>query len=283
MKKTYQQKILILAGLSFASGFALAVEPPADGDANRPAPPEIEYPEVDPVVPDVRDRLSVLQAELAEARETLVASLADASEEERAEAVAAFRAENAVLVAQIQDLAAELRENAGEYRPERPEIPEVPAEVDEARGELAVLEAELSESRAAVLAELPEDASPAEVAAAIAQWRQANADQVADAEALRGIVNDWSADVRSGRAEDRPDADPALVERREAFQATAQEMRHAREELRLNLRDASEEDRAALIEAFREERREAMQERRDLRRMERNTGGDAGGSRRPGA
>ncbi len=283
MKKSYHQKILIFAGMTLATGLTLAVEPPVDEVPDRPAPPEIEYPTPEPAIPGLREQLTALQSELAEARSALTEELADASDEERAEAIAAFRAENARIIGQIQDLAAELRESFAEYRPERPEIPEVPGEVEDARAELSVLEAELSESRDAALAGLPEDATPADVAAAIVEWRESNADKVADAEELRAIVAEWSSEVRADRQDGRPEVDPALVERREAFRANAQEMRQAREALRDDLRDAPEEDRAAMIRAFVEERREAMQERHDIRRMERTGGGDGGGSRRPGA
>ncbi len=281
MKRAHQQKILILAAITLASGVARAVAFPAGGEPNRPAPPEIEYPAPDPDVTGLREQLTALQSALAEAREALTKSLTGVAEDERAEAITAFREENAGIIAQIQDLAAELRESFSDYRPERPEVPEIPVEVHDARVGLSLLEAELRESREAALAELPEDASPADVAAAIGTWREANAGKVADAEALRGIVADWSGEVRAERREAPPDVDPALVERREAFRAKAQEMRQAREVLRDDLRHAPEEERDALLEAFMEQRREAMLERRDLRRMERTTDGD-GGNRRPG-
>ncbi len=237
---------------------------------------------LDPVIADLRAELANLQAELAEKRRDLIASLEGVSEDERMAELTRFRVDNAELIAGIHELSADLRDAVREYRPGRPDVPAVPNEILAARRELSVLRAELAESRAAALSDLGEDASAEDIAAALAAWREANKESIDEAADLQAEINDWFAENRSVRRGPPADVDPELAERRNAFRESAHAMREERAELRSKLRDAeSVEDRKELMEEFGAKQRELMKERREIRRLERLSR-DADGDRRPG-
>lgn len=275
------RKILsILTGIAvLSSGLAFA-QGARHGHDEVPRP-EPTRPVFDPDIAELRASLAGLQAELAGNRRDLVVSLEGASVEERRIALSQFREENAALVAEIQLLAESIRDSVAEYRPERPERPSVPEEIVASRQELAGLRSELAESRATVLSGLGEDATRDEIAEALAEWREENAETIEKASDLQSVIDAWFAENRPAQRGPRHEVDPDLAERRMNFRESARAMRENRAAAREQMRDATAEEREALIKQLREQQRDLLEERRDLRRMER-LHRDPGGDRRPG-
>jgi DNA repair exonuclease SbcCD ATPase subunit len=239
-----------------------------------PLPPEVQV---------LREELQALRADLHAARGELIESLGpDATREEVQAALAAWHEANAAAIAEVQTLAAEIREIVQASRPDRPvrpvQPPAVPDEILALRTELTDLRKELGESREAAVAGLTD---PAEIRAAMLAWREANAEAIA-------AMNDLAAEIRAWFQANRPvragrDVGPAMTAMRERFQQNAGEMRQAREQLGAQLRGAATaEERQAIVEQFREDQRQLMQERKELRRQERLDGDIPGGARRPG-
>jgi hypothetical protein len=127
-----------------------------------------------------------------------------------------------------------------------------------------------------------EGATPEEIAAAVAVWREENSATISEIQDLNQDLAVWAQTNRPDRPE-RPET-PEEADRRAEFLQNARELGDARKGLSEDMRGASNpEDRQAMMEEFRQNQREKMEEQKEIRRQQRVSGeSDATGSRRPG-
>jgi len=230
----------------------------------------------------LQSELRTLRDELRASRDAVLEALGeDATTEDRIAAIQDWQTENEIDLETVRELANDLRSALEEYRPERPDAPGMNPEVIALRENLETLRTTLQESRDAALAVLGEDATEEEIETAIAEWREANADQIAAVESARDELKTWFKENRP----DRPGRgiSAKMKERQAAFRAQAMQLKEARQALREQLSnpDLTEEERQAIIEEHREEHRTMMQEIKELRRNQRRGGDNTGGDRRP--
>ena len=261
--------LIILLALGLGVGVSQAQQE-GPGGTNDPAG-DYDVPEEIQVV---RAELDALKAELKTSRDALLDELEaiGATREEKIVALAEWRVANEDTIAQIQDLAEQLKALVDEYRPDRIEIP---AWIQEKRDELRTLRQQLAESRRAAILAL-EDPTDAEIRAAIEAWRAENVDLIAQTRALAEEIRTWFQENRPFRPAPGGDYE-GMTQRRKQFRQNIQSMRQLREQLMdPNL---SEED----CDRIREQQRTLLQERKELMRQKRIHEGDAGGDRRPEA
>jgi len=230
----------------------------------------------------LHNEVQALRETLKESRDALIAELGnEATAAEKIAALALWREENSVTIDELRTLSQELWALIRENRPDGrwAEIPEV---VLTMREELKDARLALAESRREAILALGEDPTDEAVREAIAAWREANADALADVQSLAMELRDWFRDNRPQRPV-RPHS-PAMVQRRAEFRDNVAEMRQNRRELAQKMGDPelTPEARREIMQQFREEQRALLQERKALKRQERIDQGGGSGDRRPG-
>lgn len=254
--------------------------PPENMPPEPPMPPEVEIPEE---ILDLHAEVKMLRDELRESREAVLEALGDdATRDEIANALSAWRDDNMTTIEEMRALTEELRDAIRENRPgPGPGGFEIPDEVVELRGELQEQRKALAESRRAVVEALGEDATDEEIRAAIEQWREDNADAIAETRALAEEIRTWFRENRPERPGGGPPAH--VLQRRAAFKDNARDIRQNRRRMATALRNAeNEQQRKEIVQQFREEQRQLIRERKELKRQERQDQVGAGGDRRPG-
>lgn len=261
---------------------AQVMNPEQTGQRSGPDP--VVAPAI-PIPDDIlalRSEMHALRSELEASRRATVDSLG--STPDRAAVIAAlaeWRLTNADTIAEVEAMAAEIREIMADLRPDGLPVRPVPEFIAAQRTELIALRTELAESRAGVIAELGPNATVEDIRSAIAEWHIDNADAIAAMRALSQELANWMRSNRPVR-EDRAGPSAEVMERRQALQQDAQTLRRERQQLRQDLATATPEEREAIIRAFQQQQRELMQERRELRRLERLGGSGVGGDSRRG-
>ncbi|NBD39171.1 MAG: hypothetical protein GVY10_11445 [Verrucomicrobia bacterium] len=253
--------------------------PPENMPPEPPMPPEMEIPEE---ILDLHAEVKMLRDELRESRRAVLEELGDeATRDEIAAALSAWRDDNMTTIEEMRALTEELRDAIRENRP-GPGGFEIPDEVVELRGELQEQRKALAESRRAVVEALGEDATDEEIRAAIEQWREDNADAIAETRALAEEIRTWFRENRPERPGGGPPAH--VLQRRAAFKDNAKQIRQNRQEMAKKLRAAgnNKEERKQIVQQFREEQRQLIRERKELKRQQRQDQVGAGGDRRPG-
>jgi phosphoglycolate phosphatase-like HAD superfamily hydrolase len=252
--------------------------PPETLPPEPPMPPELEIPEE---ILDLHAEVKMLREELRESRRAVLEELGDeATRDEIAAALSAWREANRTTLEEMRALTRELRTAIRENRP-GPGGVEIPDEVIEMRGDLREQRKALAESRRAVVEALGEDPTDEEIRTAIEQWREDNADAIAETRALAKEIRTWFRENRPERPGDGPPAH--ILQRRAAFKDNARDIRQNRRQMAAALRNAeTEEDRKQIVQEFREEQRQLIRERKELKRQQRQDQVGAGGDRRPG-
>jgi chromosome segregation ATPase len=259
--------LIILLALGLGQGISNAQQegpgPNSDPVVDYDVPEEIQI---------VRGELEALKTELKTSRDALLDELEanNATREEKIVALAEWREANAGTIAQVQELAEQLKALVDEYRPDRIEIPEW---VQAKRDELRTLRQQLAESRRAAILAL-EDPTEEEIRAAIEAWRAENGDLIAQTRALAEEIRTWFQENRPHRPPPGGDME-GMTMRRKQFRQNIHEMRQLREQLMDPNLSEEEYDR------IREQQRQLLQERKELMRQKRIHEGDAGGDRRP--
>ncbi|MCC5833417.1 MAG: hypothetical protein JJU20_01675 [Opitutales bacterium] len=171
--------------------------------------------------------------------------------------------------------------NRGDVTPdERP----APGFVQELREGIHSVREALQGSRAEMLDSL-DGATVEERRAAIAAWREANADQIAQLREMTAEIREVVGDFRERRMErrERPEL-PEVAQDRQGLRENTESMREARQNLGQTMRESSltPEERQAEIEAFRSQQQALIEERKEIRRemRERNANANAAGGRR---
>lgn len=257
--------------------------PSVDGP---PPPPDVTPPEFGNEVPEeivaLHGEVKALRDSLRESRRAVLDGLGEeATAEERVQVMNQWRADNTGALEEVRAMSEELRALVQENRPDGPWV-DVPEEIVALREDLVEQRQDLAESRRAAIEALGEDPTDEEIREAIADWRDLNADAIADAQALSQELREWFRENRP----DRPGAAfaPGMALRRAAFRENVREMRQNRMQLRNRLQDPDLNDgeRQQVMANFREQQRELMQERKALKRQQRINQGGVGGDRRPG-
>ena len=286
-KKTNMKKILLpLTALALVCNGALTQgTPPENAPPTRPPdftpgmPPDMEIPEE---ILDLHAEVKMLRDEIRESRQAVIEELGDdTTRDEIAAALSAWRDNNSSTIEEMRALATELRDAIRENRP-GPGGFEVPEEVVSLRKELQEKRGALAESRRAVVEALGEEATDAEIRSAIAQWREDNAEAIAQSRSLSAETRTW---FRANRPERPGNGGPPahVLQRRAAFKDNARNIARNRQQMAGQLRNAeNEEERKQIVQKFREEQRQLIRERRELKRQERQDQVGAGGDRRPG-
>ena len=233
--------------------------------------PAIEF-EVPEEIQVLRTEMETLRATLRESRQTLLQQMEQegATYEEKVQALAQWREDNSEQIAEMQQLANQLREMIRELRPDPLEIP---ADVQQVREQVRVLRQELAQSRRQAILDL-EDPTDEEIRAAIEAWREQNQVKIQQVQELAAQIRNWFREHRPDRPP--PDVTGEMTQRRAQFRNNIQEMRQLRHQLMDPELTPEEHD------ALREQQRLLLQERRVLMRTKRNQEGGVGGDRRPG-
>lgn len=260
-------------------------------DGSGPNGPREDRPrmgEMPEEVNELRTEFNDLREQLRDSRQAVIDELGeDATQEERLQALAQWREDNADLIENVQGVGDELRETIHAYRPDLPEVA-VPQDVRDQRQELNNLRRDLNQSRSEAIAALGEDATDEEVQAAIEDWEADNAEQIEDMEALADELKTWFRENRPARggrdSAMGPQRRQEMQQRRQEFKQNLDTMRQERKALRdeISGSDLTPEERQAKIQEFRDDQRQLMEERKQLKREQRRSGGDTGGDRRPG-
>lgn len=252
-------------------------------DTPPPPAPNVEIP--DELV-DLHSQVTDLRDSLRESRNAVLESLGEeASRDEIIEALAEWRDQNEDLIENMQDLSEQLRDAIREVRPGPGGGIDIPGEISEMRDNLSDKRDALAESRQSVIDALGDDATDEEIRAAIQQWREDNADAIAETAALAEEVRTWFRENRPGRGGNDNGGPPAhVLDRREQFKKNANQIRQNRRAMAEAMQDPdlSPEERRNIREQFREEQQDLIEERKQLRRQERTDQVGAGGDRRPG-
>lgn len=259
---------------------------------NGPGPggPPADFPQGPPeFVADVPEEILTLRAEIKALRDELTASREallkeideTATREEKRAAIQQWNETHRASMANLRELSEELRAMIHENRPGGPPM-DIPEDILDMRADLRDQRQALADSRRVALAAIGENPTDEDVRAAIEAWRAANADAIAEVQALADELRTWFQDnrpERPGRA-----FTPGMAERRADFRANLASMKENRMAFSEKMRDPNldPEMRHALIQEFREQNRELMQERKALMRQQRIDQGGVGGDRRPG-
>lgn len=292
-----KKKLILLGCLPFLMGTAFAQGPNApvpetQGTVPTPPPdmPPPPPPSSDIEVPDelldLHTQVTELRDALRESRNAVLKALGEeASRDETVAALTSWREDNADAIAQMRELSAELRDAIREERP-RPGggNPVIPDEISEMRDTLRNQRIALAESREAVIEALGDEATDDQIRAAIEQWREDNADAIAETRALAAEIRNWFRQNRPDRGGNNGGPPADVRERRQQFKENASQIRQNRRQFANAMAnpDLSPEERAALREEFRSEQQELIEERKQLRRQERIDQVGPGGDRRPG-
>lgn len=157
---------------------------------NRPVRPERperpQRPNVPSEIAEKQAERNSLQNQLAEARAALIAELRaeGADADAIADAMAAWREENADLIAQVQGLGQEIAAWAQSQRPERGERPGNP-EMDQRRAEFAQNARDMREARANLGQQMRGPMDPEERQALIEEFRQNQRELMEEQKELR--------------------------------------------------------------------------------------------------
>lgn len=271
--------ILTACALGLAVNFSVAQFGPRPMD---PPPPYGGERVPSPEILELRLQVRTLRAELETSRAALRASIAeDATQEERIAAVEQWHVDNAALLAELRVLSAELAGAVREARPGPAPI-EVPDEIADMRSALQEARAVLEASRASLIESLGEDATDEEIRAALATWREENADAIAANRAMAEEIREW---FQSQRPERPGHAVSQAARQRQAdFRETATAIREARRNFGEELNDPTltREQRREMVEDYRTQQKELLRERAELKRQERLNQTGEGGDRRPG-
>ena len=220
---------------------------------------------------DIRAELDALRTALHADRDELLATLVDATNEERQAALAAWREENADQFQAIHELADQLRALIHEYRPDM--HVDVPPEIQAKREQLREMRQTLAQSRKQAILSL-ENPTDEDIRAAIEAWKVQNQEAIAATQQLSQEIRNWFR-------ENRPDRPPPamtqkMAQRKLQFRENMQQVRQLRTQM-----DGLDPDSDEFA-AYRLQLRSLLQERKQLMRDKRADEGGAGGDRRPG-
>ncbi|MEX0331981.1 MAG: hypothetical protein AB3N64_11210 [Puniceicoccaceae bacterium] len=226
--------------------------------------------EVPQEILDIRAELDALKTALHADRDALLATLEDATDEERMEALAQWREDHADEFAAIHALADQLRALVHEYRPDM--HVEIPPEIQAKREELREMRQTLAQSRKEAILAL-EDPTDEEIRAAVEAWKLENQEAIAATRQLAQEIRQWFRENRPHRPP--PDVTQSMVQRKQRFRENINEAQQLR--LQMEGLDPDSDEHAAL----RQQLRSLLQERKQLMRNKRIGEGGAGGDRRP--
>lgn len=226
--------------------------------------------EVPQEILDIRAEMDALKTALHADREALLATLVDATNEERLAALAEWRAEHQEDFEAIYALAEQLRALVHEYRPDM--HIEVPPEIQAKREQLREMRQTLAQSRQQAILAL-EDPTDEEIRAAVEAWKVQNQEQIAATQQLAQEIRNWFRENRPDRPP--PDMTQAMVQRKQRFRENINEAHQLR--LQMDGLDPDSDEYAAV----RNQLRSLLQERKQLMRNKRIGEGGAGGDRRP--
>jgi len=220
---------------------------------------------------DIRAELASLREALHLDREALLATLVDATDEEKMAALSEWRAEHEADFLAIQDLAAQLRALVEEYRPDM-HFP-IPEEIQAKRLQLREMHQNLAQSRRQAILAL-EDPTDEEIRATVEAWKAENAEAIAATKALSEEIRNWFRENRPHRPP--PEVTREMTRRRARFKENSTEIRQIRHQM--EGLDSESGEYAQLQEQL----RSLLHERKQLMRNKRTGEGGVGGDRRPG-
>ena len=226
--------------------------------------------EVPQEILDIRAEMDALKTALHASRDELLATLVDATDEERLAALAAWREEHAAEFQAIYELADQLRAAIHEYRPDM--HVEIPPDIQAKREQLREMRQTLAQSRQQAILAL-EDPTDEEIRAAVEAWKVQNQEQIAATQQLAQEIRNWFRENRPDRPP--PDVTQSMLQRKLRFRENINEAQQLR--LQMEGLDPDSEEHAAL----RQQLRSLLQERKQLMRNKRIGEGGAGGDRRP--
>ncbi|MDV7400971.1 hypothetical protein RZS08_56665, partial [Arthrospira platensis SPKY1] len=118
---------------------------------------------------------------------------------------------NAETIAEVEALAAELRDMMANLRPDGTPVRPIPDKIADQRAALIELRTDLAKSRAAVIAELGPDATAEDICMALAEWHVVNESTIAAMRELSQDLAEWMRSNRPVRPE-RPEVSAEIQE-----------------------------------------------------------------------
>ena len=218
---------------------------------------------------DIRAEMNALKTALHEDRDALLATLVDATEEERMAALAQWREDHEADFQAIHELAAQLRALVEEYRPDM--HINIPPEIQAKREQLRELRQTLAQSRHQAILAL-ENPTDEQIREAVEAWKVQNQEAIAATQQLAQEIRNWFRENRPDRPP--PDVTQQMVRRKQRFRENMNEAQQLR--LQMEGLDPDSEEHAAL----RTQLRSLLQERKQLMRNKRLGESGAGGDRR---